>query len=247
MDENVSSKDTILFMAGRKPYTGRAINRTSSPTESTSSVDLYPSNEGELIERIFDASNISLAPSEDSLSVASQGTAYSTKSSEPSKRMSPLVHDERADDGAKITRTHSQSATRPESPGTPEGNNISRTVSEKMQLSRGGSHHRPVRSTKSLPSSSTNIVVSDEVSLPQIKEGEEMSISEKKRMNRGSRESSPGMLERPTSPDHKKSSPSSSPRVSKKMRLASKRRTKHRLTVEDGLEAGMFSGDVIMM
>lgn len=236
-DANVTSKDTILFMAGRKPYTGRGLNRTNSPTTSMAS-DLYSTGEGEIIERIFDASNISLAPSEDSLSLASQGTEYSTKSLEPLRKPSPLVRDERAENGDKVTRAHSQSAQRPESPGTPEGN-ITRSGSDKTPLSRGGSYHRAIRVTKSLPSSSASIVVTDEASLPQIKEGEEMSISDKK-PTRPSRESSPGMLDRPLSPDHTKSSPSSSPRVSKKMRLASKRRTKHRLIVDPEGEAGWW-------
>lgn len=264
----VTSREDLLYLAGRKPYSPQGTRPILQANGSP-----YSLGTDDLMERILDNSS-----SDDTISILSSASTCTDKglmvaddrrkmlgggigrpSSAPMHRplartasdSSRFAHprhnssddtylssdtvSESGSDKLRIVRTHSpstlfvaQSAVRPESPNSPESN-LTRTESEKAFVRK---KHKPIRSTKSLPIEPVSVVVEDVVDtgLSNITEGKEMSPLLRRSVER---ESSPGLLERPMSPQRRGNSPgvspSGSPRLSsRKKRLASKRGSKQK-------------------
>ena len=160
---------------------------------------------------MLDGSQVSISASEDSASLHSAASMHR-----------PLV---KQSSDSEINRQRNNSLV--------DSDAIGRSASEKSRVSPG------VRGMlRSLPPSVSVTIEDDSVScggLSNITEGEEMKDSGSSQRSSlvsrrsAEREVSPGALERPTSPDGG-TSPGTSPRASRKRRLASKRQTKGKLS-----------------
>lgn len=211
IDAQVTSNDELLYLAGRKPYEPRPPSqRAGSPSISSlaSEGNVLP---GSVVSQMLDGSTASLTASEDSTSLHSATSLHR-----------PVAK-----------RNSDSELNNQREPPFPEAANLMRrSASEK-------SNRRALRHTASMPPNPTvNITIEeDRVScggLSNITEGEEMtggSASDQSKrsslaslMSRRSRERelSPGVLDRPNSPEGGVS-PGSSPRTSRKRRFASKR------------------------
>ena len=174
---------------------------------------VLPSN---FVGRMLEGSTASLTASEDSTSLHSATSLHRSLVKQNSDSEVSCQRDLSANNSDVIRRSASEK---------------SRTI----QNSRGA----VLRSTLSMPPT-VNITFEEDVvscgGLSNITEGEEMTGSDRssKRSSLASsrrsrdREVSPGALDRPTSPEGGVS-PGSSPRTSRKRRLASKRQTKRAL------------------
>jgi hypothetical protein len=216
IDAEVTSNDELLYLAGRKPYEPRPPSqRAGSPSISSLASSegnvLSASVVGQMLER---STTASLSASEDSASLHSATSLHRPVG----KRNSDSELNNQRD------------------PPFPEAaaDLMRRSASEKSN------RRVPLRHTISMPPNPTvNITIEEDRAscggLSNITEGEEMtggSASDQSkrsslasvisRRSRGERELSPGVLDRPTSPEGGVS-PGSSPRTSRKRRFASKR------------------------
>lgn len=219
IDAEVTSDDTLLYLAGRKPYEPQSLQRGGSPSSSSlaSEGTVLP---GGFVGRMLDGSVASLTISEDSTSLHSATSSHRPLMKQNSDSEVNFHRDASVNDSDVIRRSASEK---------------SRTV----QSSRG-----VIRPTASLPPT-VNITLEEDVvscgGLSNITEGEEMTESDQsKRSSLASRRSrdrevSPGALDRPISPEGG-ASPGCSPRTSRKRRLASKRQTKRSLFSSSGTD-----------
>lgn len=219
IDAPVTSDDDILYLAGRKPYEPQqSLQRGGSPSTSSLTSDgaVLP---GSFVGKMLDGSTASLMASEDSSSLYSAASAHHPLAKRNSDGDVSNYRDVPGGDGEPIHRSASEK---------------SRTG----QINKSGLRH-----TSSLPTNpQVNITTEEDATrcggLSNITEGEEMTGAstgndQSRRSSLAShrsrdREMSPGALERPISPDQG-ASPGSSPRTSRKRRLASKRQTKRSL------------------
>ena len=227
IDAQVTSNDQLLYLAGRKPYEPHPLQRGGSPSTSSlmSEGNVLP---GSVVGRMLEGSTASLTASEDSTSLHSATSLHRA-----------------------LTKQNSDSElnNQRDVPFAEAGDQIRRSASEKSRLSPSGKGL--LRHTASMPPNPTvNITIEeDRVScggLSNITEGEELTGSDQSKrsslasISRRSRERevSPGALEHPTSPEGGVS-PASSPRATRKKRLASKRQTKRTL-FGDSKSSGIF-------
>ena len=215
IDAEVTSNEELLYLAGRKPYEPQALPRGGSPSSSSlaSEGNVLP---GGFVGRMLEGSTASLTASEDSTSLQSAASLHR-----------PVM--KQSSDGE--INNHRDIPTA-------DHDLVRRSASDKshaVQSSRMVLSH-----SASLPPT-VNVTVEEDVAscggLSNITEGEEMAGSGSSQSNRSSlvsshrrlgREMSPGALDRPVSPEGGVS-PGSSPRTSRKRRLASKRQTKRAL------------------
>ena len=216
IDAEVTSNEELLYLAGRKPYEPQALPRGGSPSSSSlaSEGNVLP---GGFVGRMLEGSTASLTASEDSTSLQSAASFH--------RPVMKLNSDGDINNHRDI-------------PTTADNDLVRRSAGEKshaVQSSRVVLSH-----SASLPPT-VNVTVEEDVAscggLSNITEGEELTGSGSSQSNRSSlvsshrslgREVSPSILDRPVSPEGGVS-PGSSPRTSRKRRLASKRQTKRAL------------------
>ena len=213
IDAEVTSNDELLYLAGRKPYEPRSLPSGGSPSSFSlaSEGNVLPAG---FVGKMREGSTASLTTSEDSTSLQSATSSHRSLMKQNSD--------------SEITNQREIPVA--------DGNKIRRSSSERSPTVQ--SSKRVQRLSASLPPM-VNITVEEDVvscgGLSNITEGEEMAGSDQS--NRSSlisprrsreREMSPGTLDYPVSPEGGVS-PGTSPRTSRKRRLASKRQTKRAL------------------
>lgn len=215
IDAEITSNEELLYLAGRKPYEPQVLPRGGSPSSSSlaSEGNVLP---GGFVGRMPEGSTASLTASEDSTSLQSAASLHH-----------PVMKQ----------NSNSEVNNHREIP-TADNDMVRRSASEKSHAVQSGK--MVLSHSASLPPT-VNVTVEEDVvscgGLLNITEGEEMMGSGSSQSNRSSlvsshrslgREVSPGALDRPVSPEGGVS-PGSSPRTSRKRRLASKRQTKRAL------------------